>query len=56
MIQFWEWMAELIALAEQHNWPLGDEEAWRCYWSDGYAPEQALQEEMSYAENDYAKS
>jgi len=45
----WEkWWTELQRLATAANWPCSEDEPWRDYYSDGYTPKDALEEEMSY--------
>lgn len=49
---FGEWFARLQVLANESRWELGDPESYQEYYHDGDSPEEALAEEMSYAEDD----
>lgn len=41
-----EWWSELKRLAATIKWPIQDCESWRAYWKDGYAPAEALAEDI----------
>ncbi|WP_215755052.1 hypothetical protein [Acetobacter sp. P5B1] len=53
-INFEKWLSDLSAIFAE-EWGATDyvestgHESWVCYWEDGYSPQQAFEEEASYA-------
>lgn len=48
------WLSELSYIMGQWGYGFNqfsflDKEAWRDYWEDGYSPEEAIREDLSYA-------
>jgi len=50
MRSFEEWFKELQGFAAKHKWPVKDPRPWLDYFKEGYSPEDALYEEMSYGD------
>lgn len=50
---FESWYKKLVAYCMSYEWDISgsDPEAWRDYYNDGYSPEDAANEDMSYARN-----
>lgn len=44
-----EWLDELRQTAVPYSWPIGDPEAWREFYNDGYSPREAIEEDISNA-------
>ena len=49
-LTFGQWWDELLVVAVRLDWPVepDDGSAWESYYDDGYTPEEAIQEDMSY--------